>query len=250
MQYILLIHASESRFATLSKEGAEAVLQAYGEFSRDLFATGRAGDCAALDPTDTATCVRVREGKRTVKDGPFAETREQLGGYYTLQAETEDEALAWAAKIPDAKGGTIEVRPVVSMNAPASELKAPADASALKEYVALLYEPEAARASRTEADRGAIFGRYLALNKELQASGRYLAGAPLEHVSKARSVSVENGQRVVRDGPFAETREQLGGYYRLRAKDLDEALAIAARIPAAETGTVEVRPVMDTSAYD
>lgn len=117
MQYILLIHASESRFATLSKEGAEAVLQAYGEFSRDLFATGRAGDCAALDPTDTATCVRVREGKRTVKDGPFAETREQLGGYYRLRAKDLDEALAIAARIPAAETGTVEVRPVMDTSA-------------------------------------------------------------------------------------------------------------------------------------
>ena len=117
MQYVLLIHAAESRYANATPAENEAVLQAYGAYSRDLFATGRAGDCAALEPSHTATSVRVREGKRAVQDGPFAETREQLGGYYTLDAETEAEALDWAARIPDATGGTVEVRPVMDTGA-------------------------------------------------------------------------------------------------------------------------------------
>jgi hypothetical protein len=251
MQYVLLIHAAESRFAAMTKEAGEAVMQAYGAFTRDLFATGRAGDCAALEPTHTATTVRVREGRRAVQDGPFAETREQLGGYYSLRAETEEEALAWAAKIPDARGGTVEVRPVMGMPSTAGEaarMSARADGSR-KQYVLLIYESAAARGARSEAEGKATFGRYLALNAELRADGRMIAGDALDGVAKARSVGLKGDERVVRDGPFAETREQLGGYYRVWARDLDEAIAIAARIPAAETGTIEVRPVMDTGAY-
>ncbi|MBK7397979.1 MAG: YciI family protein [Myxococcales bacterium] len=123
------------------------------------------------------------------------------------------------------------------------------DPKAHKEYLLLIYEDEGMWAKLSEAESKAIFGKYYQFTQEIQASGHYLAGEPLDSVKKAKSVRLEGDRRVVRDGPFAETREQLGGYYRILAKDLDEAIAIAARVPAAETGTMEVRPVMDTSAY-
>jgi hypothetical protein len=251
MQYVLLIHAAESRYATTTPAEGEAVLQAYGAYTHDLFATGRAGDCAALEPTHTATSVRVREGKRAVKDGPFAETREQLGGYYSLRTESDEEALAWAARIPDARGGTIEVRPLVAMGGPGVET-APAKFTRAthKEYLLLIYDAPAAWGAMSDAERGAMFSRYNQFSKDLRASGHLVAGEQLDAPTKARNVSVAaDGARVVRDGPFAETREQLGGYYRVWARDLDEAIAFAARIPSAEIGTVEVRPVMNTDAY-
>ncbi len=256
MQYVLLIYAAESRFATSTPAEGEAIMQAYGKYTKDLFSTGRAGDCAALAPTHTATSVRVREGKRAVKDGPFAETREQLGGYYTIEAETPDEALAWAEKIPAATFGSIEVRPIMKMpsGAPAGgdteASKAPKlSADTHKQYLLLLYEDEKAWETMTDEQRGAVFGRYMQFSEDIVASGNFIAGEPLDPATAARTVSVDGSKRVVRDGPFAETREQLGGYYRVWAKNLDEAVSIAAKIPAAESGTVEVRPVMDTSAY-
>jgi len=84
-----------------------------------------------------------------------------------------------------------------------------------------------------------------ALAHQLKADGQYLATAPLLPVAAATSVQVRDGRRLVTDGPFAETREQLGGYYLIQAKDLDEAILIAARIPAARVGTVEIRPVLE-----
>lgn len=252
MHYVLMIHASESRFATLSKEQGEAIMQAYGTYTKDLFSTGKAGDCAALEATSTATSVQVRDGKRIVKDGPFAETREQLAGYYAIDA-SEAEALDWAAKIPDAKGGTIEVRPLMIGTMPPRatdnvEAKK-ADPKNSKEYVLLIYEAEARWATMSDADRNTIYGRYASFTKSLKEGGQFIAGERLDVSRKAKSVSVEGDKRVVRDGPFAETREQLGGYYRVFARDLDEAIAMATRIPAAESGTLEIRPVMDTSAY-
>jgi hypothetical protein len=80
---------------------------------------------------------------------------------------------------------------------------------------------------------------------DLQAKGQYLAANPLHPVATATSVRVRNGKRLVTDGPFAETREQLGGYYLIDARDLDEAIAIAARVPPARKGTIEIRPVME-----
>lgn len=245
MQYVLLIHAAESRFATMRPHEVAALMQSYGDYTKELAATGHAGDCAGLEPTHTATTVRVREGKRIVKDGPFAETREQLGGYYTLRAETDEEVLAWAAKIPDAQVGTIEVRPVMQMGmAPAGADAPRVGPETHKEYLLLIYESEATRAAVPEAERKAINARYFQLTHAMRAAGQYVAGEPLASVTKARTVSVEHGARVVRDGPFAETREQLGGYYRVWARDLDEAISLAAQIPGAETGAIEVRPLM------
>src|SRR5687767_4399457 len=99
MNYVLMIHASPSMLGTtITPEQHQALMADYGAFTKDIAATGRAGDCAALESVATATTVRVRDGKRIVKDGPFAETREQLGGYYSLDAKSEEEAIAWAAK--------------------------------------------------------------------------------------------------------------------------------------------------------
>jgi len=249
MNYVLLIHAAESRFATLTPAQSEAIMQDYGKYTQDLFATGKAGDCAALEPSHTATHVQVRDGKRIVKDGPFAETREQLGGYYAIRAESEAEAIDWAAKIPDANGGTIEVRPLPAYQGGGEEAPYSPDGKGQKEYLLLIYEPEARWATMAPADANATFGRYMAFSKSLKEQKKFIAGERLDTVKKAKSVGVTEGKRVLRDGPFAETREQLGGYYRVFAKDLDEAIAFAAQIPAAETGTIEVRPVMDTSAY-
>jgi hypothetical protein len=83
------------------------------------------------------------------------------------------------------------------------------------------------------------------LAKDLNASGHYLAAAPLQPVATATSIRIRDGKRFVTDGPFAETREQLGGYFLIDARNLDEAIAIAARIPGARKGTVEIRPVIE-----
>jgi hypothetical protein len=83
------------------------------------------------------------------------------------------------------------------------------------------------------------------LSQELHSSGHYRAASPLHPTPTATSVRVREGKRLVTDGPFAETREQLGGYFLIEAKDLDEAIGIAGRIPAARFGTVEIRPVME-----
>jgi hypothetical protein len=94
-------------------------------------------------------------------------------------------------------------------------------------------------------ERRQVYRETLALSEELTARGQYLGGSPLHPSSSATSVRVRDGKRLVTDGPFAETREQLGGYMLVDVKDLDEAIAIAGRIPLARTSTVEIRPVRD-----
>ena len=96
-----------------------------------------------------------------------------------------------------------------------------------------------------ETERADCYHESIALTHDLQKQGKYLAAAPLQPVATATSLRIRDGRRLVTDGPFAETREQLGGYFLVDAADLDEALAIAERIPGAKRGTVEVRPVVE-----
>jgi hypothetical protein len=111
-------------------------------------------------------------------------------------------------------------------------------------YICLIYEQESQWAKMSEAEKGVIYRDYYEFTDEIKASGHYVAGDPLEPTHTATTVRVRNGKAQTTDGPFAETREQLGGYYLIDAKDLDEAVAIAARIPGARFGSIEVRPVM------
>lgn len=112
------------------------------------------------------------------------------------------------------------------------------------QYILLIYGNEAAGSSATPEQRGAMMAAYGGFTKGIRDSGNYVAGDALQPTSTATTVRVREGRTVTTDGPFAETREQLGGYYLVQAADLDEAIAIAARIPGASIGSVEVRPVM------
>lgn len=112
MQYLLMIYENEAQAADRSPEQREAMHVEYGAFTQSIKAAGQLRGGDALQPTSKATTVRVREGKQLVTDGPFAETREQLGGYYLVEAADLDEAIALAARIPGARTGSIEIRPI------------------------------------------------------------------------------------------------------------------------------------------
>ena len=112
-------------------------------------------------------------------------------------------------------------------------------------YMLLIHDDEKAWGTLSEAERQRIYGEYRQFGQQIKDAGHYLAGAQLQPTTMATSVRVRDGKRLVTDGPFAETREQLGGYYLVDAKDLDEAIGIAARIPSARLGTIEVRPVVE-----
>lgn len=109
-------------------------------------------------------------------------------------------------------------------------------------YMLLVYLAEDAM---TDSERDHCYVESAQLAQDLNASGKYLAASPLHPVATATSVRVRSGKRLVTDGPFAETREALGGYYLIDARDLDEAMSIAERIPGAKYGTIEIRPVLE-----
>lgn len=113
MQYLLLIYRNEAELMKMTPTDRQKMSAEYGAYTQSIVQSGhfKAGD--GLQPTTTATTVRVRDGKTLTTDGPFAETREQLGGYYLVEAKDLDTAIALAARVPHAKEGSIEVRPVM-----------------------------------------------------------------------------------------------------------------------------------------
>lgn len=112
------------------------------------------------------------------------------------------------------------------------------------QYLCLIYEAESSLPSRPEAEQEAIMGEYFAFTDAVRDQGKLVAGDALMPTETATTVRVRDGKTVTTDGPFAETKEQLGGYYLLECEDLDEAIALAAKIPSARWGSIEVRPIM------
>jgi hypothetical protein len=116
------------------------------------------------------------------------------------------------------------------------------------QYMLLIYNDEQDWAAMSDDERNVVFGAYFAFTSAIRESGAFVDGAPLQPTSTATSVRVRSGEQLVTDGPFAETKEQLGGFYLVEAENVDAAIAIAARIPGALYGTIEVRPVMPMGA--
>jgi hypothetical protein len=112
-------------------------------------------------------------------------------------------------------------------------------------YLCLIYDEEAQLAAMPKEESDAFMGEYFAFTGDIRRTGHYVAGEALHPVQSATTVRIRNGKLSTTDGPFAETREQLGGFYLIEARDLNEAIQVAARIPSARTGSVEIRPVVD-----
>ena len=114
-------------------------------------------------------------------------------------------------------------------------------------YLCLIYDEEKKLAGMSKSESDAFMGEYFQFTEEIKKKGHYLGGEALQPVSTATTIRVRNGKMSATDGPFAETKEQLGGFYFIEAKDLNEAMQVASRIPSARLGCVEVRPVVDFS---
>jgi hypothetical protein len=112
-------------------------------------------------------------------------------------------------------------------------------------YLCLIYDDQKKAAGMSKAEGDAMMGEYFQFTDGIRKSGHYVAGEALEPVSSATTVRVRNGKMSSTDGPFAETKEQLGGFYLIEARDLNDAMQVASRIPSARTGSIEVRPVVD-----
>ena len=115
-------------------------------------------------------------------------------------------------------------------------------------YLLLIYDEERIWSKMSEAERKKLMGEFMQFTDGIRESGHYKTGSQLQQTPAAKSVQVREGKRLVTDGPFAETREQLGGYILIEAKSMEEAVDIAARVPSSKFGTVEIRPLVEMSA--
>ena len=129
MRYLLAIYGDESQRDPMTPEDGVAMMEAYNAYTQEVERAGVMLGGDGLQASSTASTVRVRDGERLITDGPFAETREQLAGFYLLECKDLDEAIEWAAKIPGAQSGTIEVRPVIDYEGRVARAQSPAATS-------------------------------------------------------------------------------------------------------------------------
>jgi hypothetical protein len=246
MKYMLLICGAEG--AWTEDERRACMIESLG-ICEELAGQGKFIDAAPLQPVQTAATVRVRDGATIVTDGPFAETTEQLGGYYVLDLADLDEAIAVAARLPPAAKGTVEVRPLVELEGlpPRRPLPAATGAGSRSPFLLLCCDDESAWEAAGPEALAEARAEAAALARRLEDEGRYLGASPLHPSAMATCVRMRAGRRVITDGPFAETNEVLGGYYLILAEDRATAVRIAARHPGVRVGAVEVRPLFDLS---
>jgi hypothetical protein len=244
MKYILLIYGAEN--AWTEGERKACMMESLG-ICEELAAQGKFVDASPLQSVRTAATVRVRDGRALVTDGPFAETTEQLGGYYVLDLADLDEAIAVAARLPPAAKGTVEIRPLVALEGLPPQRPHAAGEGSRTPFLLLCYDDEAAWEAAGPRALAAARAEAAALCRRLSDEDRYLRASPLHPGATATCVRVRDGRRVITDGPFTETHEVLGGFFLILAEDRAAALHIAAQHPGARVGAVEVRPLFDLS---
>ena len=243
MRYMLLMYGAEDRWTDADRTAC--MVESLGVCDQ-LAAQGKFVDAAPLQSVATAVTVRVRDGRPLVTDGPFAETTEQLGGYFVLDLADLDEAIAVANRLPPVFKGTVEIRPLLALDG-LPPVRPPAFEPGATPYLLLCYDDEVAWQKAGPAALREAMAEAAALARELDEAGAYLSASPLHPAGTATCVRVRDGKRAITDGPFAETHEVLGGYYLIRAADRAAALHAAARHPGARFGAVEVRPLFDLS---
>ncbi len=204
MKYMLLIYSPENAW---TKEEWIACTVESTAVCHDLQSKGQFISASPLHPVATAACVRVRNGQSLVTTGPFAETTEQLGGFFIIDMPNLDEAIAVAGRLPAAKKGTVEVRPVFQLEGlprdkfTASQTNA---GRADSRYMLLCYDNEQAWIDAGPASLQAAQREAVELAHQLDARGKYISASPLHHVSTATGIRIREGKRIVTDGPFAE----------------------------------------------
>ncbi len=239
MTYLMLICVPDD--VELTREQSAAIGPATDSWVAEMEGVRTEG--GPLGPARESAVVRRRDGEVMVSDGPFAETKEQIAGYDVLECSTLDEAVQAAARHPVASFGAIEVRPF----GPggwwrSADHRGPADAP---EY--LMIHRVDATTPMTPAENCTMpgtpaFRALRAWDDETSARGVKLAGGRLESPDEARTVRVRDGELLVTDGPFAETKEQVAGLNILTCPTLAEAAEIAAQHPTALIGALELRP--------
>jgi hypothetical protein len=240
MTYLLLICVAET--VQLTPEESAAMPGATESWVAEMDGRGVRREGGPLRPVREAVTMQIRDGEVLVSDGPFAETKEQIAGYDVVQCSSLAEAIEVAAKHPVAPFGTVEVRPFDPAGWWRSEDPRGPDHD--PEYVMIHCLDETAELSPADdcdVPGSAAAREQQAWDADTYARGVKLAGGRLQRASTARTVRVRNGEVLVSDGPFAETKEQVAGLNVLTCRSLAEAVEIASRHPTARIGTFELR---------
>jgi len=195
-----------------------------------------------LASPDTAKTVRVRHGETLISDGPFADTKEFIGGFDLLDCESIDQAIAVAAKHPVSWFNAIELRPLRDDDDVPHQI----DHKQLQQMLLVCVDGVAADAD-VEAQ---VWRDCMAWREQIEQSGVHIAGAPIAPAAEARTVRVRDGQTLVSDGPFVETKEFLGGFDLLNCPTFDEAVQWAAKHPIAAIHEIEVRRCVDLRSME
>lgn len=245
MNYLCLIYIDEKIFAALPRSERDASFAEHLACDEELKRSGHLIASEALAPAHSAVTVCSRDGKLSVTDGPFAETKEQLGGLFLIDARDLNDAIRVASHIPSVRSGTVEVRPTLRLIGQANGAARTPPASSGARYVCLVCYEEKTLDGLPKAEWDALVADSAAYDQALERSGHMVIARALASVQCATIVRVRGGKLSVTDGPFAETKEQLGGFILIAAKDLDDAIRVAARVPVARLGSVEVRAVQE-----
>lgn len=242
MKYMLLIYSAEEDWTTMNREKFLREFSSKAGTDKNLLL-----DFSLLSPVTAATCVRVRNGERHVTKGPFAETPEPLVGYLLIDVPGLEEAVAIACQwAPDLKS-TVEIRPLLPLS-DSLALPGPIGTGGTaipvglgNPFLLLMYAEEGAWPPE---DHRRALAESVEICHHLHQQGQYLSASPLHPPSMATCVQLRGGSHVVRDGPFPETKEQLGGYFLINVPNLNAAVEIAATIPGSHRGTAEIRPLL------
>jgi hypothetical protein len=240
MKYMLMIIDDEKAAAAMAPNDFEKVVAEHVAqhvaVGRALREQGKWVWANRLRPSAEASTIRVRDGRQMVSDGPFAEAREVLGGYYLIDVDSKDEAIDWASKLPLADAGAIEVRPARTGATWSAATRRG------KPFMVMFIANADRQQPREEVFR-AIDSHY-ELSLDLAAEGKFICSRALEPPSAASTLRKRDGRLVITDGPFAESKEFVAGFFVIACESKDEAVEWAKRLMYG-SDACEVRPVWE-----
>lgn len=234
MKFMLLMMTDEQAEKALPSGEIDKIVAQHMGVRHELCAAGKLVWSNRLRFSNEATTIRVQGGKHVVTDGPFAESKEALGGFYLIEADSKEEAIEWAKKLPLRDVGAIEVRPA------RTGAQWRGQVHGAQHYMVMFianYEKPLSR----DAVFKAIDSHY-ELSLDLAAQGKFVSSRALEPSAAAATIRQRNGQRIVTDGPFAETKEFVAGYFVIACDSKDEAVSWARQLMFG-SDACEIRPV-------
>jgi len=247
MKFICLGYADEKLWDAMSDSERETMIEECFAYDDTLRQSGRwTGVGEALQSSRAAKTLKLKGGKVIVTDGPYAETKEQLGGFGMIEARDLDHAVALMANHPGIRFGPIEIRPIdeeLTERCSAKSVASGANAEG-KKFICMAYGNENAWDFLSGDERERVIEECMAYDAVLREFGTFVGGAALKGIHTAKTLRLKGGKVMITDGPYAETKEQLGGVAINKFSDIDRAIEAWLKHPCLRTGDVlEIRPV-------